>query len=368
MSGAPTFRACLAGSIKGRGTARNPVGRFEGHRRALTDDGWHTLNLLAEEEVENGWPTEVRFETSKSAITRNSSPDVPFDRSINPYRGCEHGCIYCFARPTHAYYGLSPGLDFETKLTARNNLPELLERELSAVNYKPAPLALGANTDPYQPIERQLELTRGVVVVLTRTRHPFGIVTKSALVTRDIDLLTPAAADGAAHVSISLTTLDRDLARKLEPRAASPHRRLQAIEALAKAGIPVAVLASPMIPGLNDHELEAILTAGRDAGATDANTILVRLPLEISDLFQDWLRAHHPLKADRVMNLIRGCRDGKDYRSNFGTRMRGTGGYADLLMTRFKKARKRLGLNQDRWEVVGDHFQSPASLREPKLL
>jgi len=368
MSGSPTFRTSLAAIVKGRGTGRNPVGRYERHERALTDDGWTTLDTLAEEQSDAGWPTEVRFETSHSAITRNSSPDVPFDRSINPYRGCEHGCIYCFARPSHAYAGLSPGLDFETKLTARTNLAALLETELSKPGYEPAPLALGANTDPYQPIDRQLELTRALVQILSETRHPFGIVTKSALVQRDIDLLAPAAAEGTVQVSISVTTLDRDLARRMEPRAASPHRRLQTIESLNRAGIPVAILASPMIPGLNDHELEAILEAGKNAGAVDANTILVRLPLEINDLFQDWLRSHAPLKADKVMSLIRSCRDGANYQSAFGTRMRGTGPYAELLATRFKRARQKLGLHGNRWHLRSDLFTNPAQLKQPRFL
>lgn len=347
------------GPLKGRGTARNPAGRFEAVARVAVDDGWDGLADRAEALAEDGIATEVREEASKSAITRNTSPDVPFDRSVNPYRGCEHGCIYCFARPSFAFYGLSPGLDFETKLTARTDIAAVLERELAAPRYRPAPLALGANTDPYQPVERRLRITRAVVEVLARTRHPFGIITKGGLVTRDIDLLAPAAADDTAHVAVSITTLDPDLARRMEPRAAGPTQRLRAVAALADAGVPVTVLASPMIPGLNDHELEAILAAAREAGATRANTILVRLPNELASLFEDWLHTHAPDRAKRVLSRIRQARGGKLNDARFGTRLRGDDAHARLLRHRFEKACARLGLEGRRWDMRTDLFRPP---------
>ncbi len=340
---------------RGRAAVSNRAGRFEPHGRDPFDDGWGGLEALADRKVE----TTVTWEQPKAAINDVRSPDVPFERSLNPYRGCEHGCIYCFARPTHAFHGLSPGLDFETKLIAKRNLAQLLRRELAGRRYTPRPIALGANTDPYQPVERTLGITRSVLEVLAETGHPFGIITKSAAVTRDIDLIAPVARQAAAHVSVSVTTLDPRLARAMEPRAANPTRRLAAIRALADAGIPVAVLASPMIPGLNDHELEAILAAGRDAGATMANTILVRLPLEIAPLFQEWLHQVAPGRADRVMSLIRQCRGGDVYDSRWGIRMRGVGPYADMLSARFRAACRRLGFGKRGWDLAVDQFRSP---------
>lgn len=326
--------------VKGRGAISNAASRYERETRALIDDGW-TENEALSETVR----TVVASASAKSIIARNSSPDVPFEQSVNPYQGCEHACIYCFARPTHAYLGLSPGLDFETRLFAKRNAAALLARELRAKSYVCRPLALGANTDPYQPIERTERITRQILEVCRDFRQPVSIVTKSALVLRDLDILAPMAADGLASVAMSVTSLDRDLARVMEPRASTPSRRLDAIRDLSAAGVPVAVLASPMIPALNDHELEAILEAAAGAGASTASYILLRLPLEIKELFEEWLRAHAPDRADRVLSLIRQCRDGELYASQFGTRMRGTGPIAELLSRRFAVACKRLRLN-----------------------
>lgn len=322
---------------KGRGAPNNKTGRYEESIKEVFDDGWDTLATESRK-----LETELFIDSAKSIITYNQSPDVPFDRSINPYRGCEHGCVYCFARPTHAYYGLSPGLDFESKLFHKPNAPDLLKKELAAKNYHPAPIALGINTDAYQPVERKLQLTRRILNVLGETRHPVSIITKSSMIERDLDLLVPMAKLNLIHVGISITTLDHELSRRLEPRAASPKRRLQTLQTLAESGIPVSVLIAPLIPVLTDSELEIILESTRNAGALDAEYILLRLPLEVAELFEDWLQNHEPLKADHVMNRIRDSRGGKTYNSTFGSRMVGTGIFADLLAQRFKVAMKKL--------------------------
>ncbi|MBM4208529.1 MAG: PA0069 family radical SAM protein [Gammaproteobacteria bacterium] len=322
---------------KGRGALSNNTGRFESHIKEDFDDGWDDPDKYPAQIA-----TQLFVDSAKTIITYNQSPDVDFDRSINPYRGCEHGCVYCFARPTHAYYGLSPGLDFETKLFYKPNAPELLKAELTAKNYRPSPVALGINTDGYQPVERQLKLTRRLLQVLHDTRHPVSIVTKSALIERDLDLLIPMAQQGLIHVCLSITTLNANLARRMEPRAASPKRRLQTLSVLAEAGVPVSVLIAPLIPFLNDCKLETILHKAKDAGALDAGYVFLRLPHELKDLFAEWLNTHEPLKAERVLHRIYDSRGGKAYDSAFGTRMRGTGEFADLLAQRFHLAMKKL--------------------------
>jgi DNA repair photolyase len=343
---------------KGRGAVSNRAGRYERLAAVRVDDGWGPPPDGEERQPER-LETTLLVDSARTVITRNDSPDVPFDRSINPYRGCEHGCVYCFARPTHARLGLSPGLDFETKLFHKPEAPALLERELRRQGYRPAPIALGANTDPYQPVERTLGLTRAVLKVLADFEHPVGAITKSALVARDLDILTPMAERRLATVCVSVTTLDRDLARRMEPRAATPQRRLETVRRLSEAGVPVAVLASPMIPGLNDHELEGILEAAAEAGAVRANYILLRLPLEIADLFAEWLEAHAPNRAKRVLSLIRQSRGGRLYRSEFGSRMKGEGVHADLLAARFRRAVRRFGLDGPSWELDTGRFRSP---------
>ncbi len=350
------------GGLRGRGAVSNPTARFEAVREEAFDDGW------TPDEVPDRVPTEVLFDRTKTIIARNDSPDVPFDRSVNPYRGCEHGCVYCFARPSHAWLGFSPGLDFETKIMAKRSAADLLRRELRRPAYRPAPLALGSNTDPYQPIERELRITRGVLEVLAEARHPTGVVTKSALVLRDLDLLVPMAEEGLVRVMVSITTLDRELARRMEPRAATPGRRLDTVRALAEAGVPVGVLASPMIPALNDPELEAILEAARDAGADAAGYILLRLPLEIKDLFGEWLETHYPTKASRVEALLRDARQGALYQARFGERMKGQGPYAELLATRFRVAVRRLGLNAEAPPLRADRFRPPRAPGAPRTL
>lgn len=327
-----------ASPFKGRGAGSNPDNRFEQHSRERIDDGWDSLAL-----TEEAPRTTLELDTSRSVISYNQSPDVPFDRSINPYRGCEHGCVYCFARPTHAWLGLSPGLDFETRLYHKPDAPELLRRELGRRGYTAAPIALGINTDAYQPVERRLGLTRRILEVLAETRHPLTIVTKSALVERDLDILAPLAADNLCEVAVSLTTLDSSLSRRLEPRAVAPHRRLETVTRLSEVGVPVSVLVAPLIPVLTDAELEALLEAAHAAGARDAGYVLLRLPHEVKDLFADWLQMHAPLKAEHVLNRVRDCRGGRDYDATFGRRMRGTGIFADLLAQRFKQAYRRLG-------------------------
>jgi DNA repair photolyase len=320
---------------KGRGALSNRASRFS-DRQFERDDG-----LEADSPV-----TECLPETATSIIARNRSPDVPFEQSINPYRGCEHGCTYCYARPTHAYLDLSPGLDFETRLRHKHNAAAQLERELSRPGYRCAGITLGANTDAYQPVEQQLRISRQILEVLQRFRHPVAVITKSSLVTRDIDILARMAADGLASVAISVTTLDNELKRRLEPRAAAPAARLEAIRQLSAAGIPVTVLFAPVIPGLNDSEMERILAAARDAGASRAAWMLLRLPLELGALFREWLQAHYPLRADRVTSLLRQCRAGRDNDPRFGHRMRGTGPFAALFSQRFRLACRRLGLSE----------------------
>ncbi|UVE17871.1 PA0069 family radical SAM protein [Pseudomonas sp. LS44] len=325
---------------RGRGTASNPHNRFAPTRTVLEDDGWY------QDEVPPSRATEVRIEKAKTILTRNQSPDVGFDRSVNPYRGCEHGCIYCFARPSHAYWDLSPGIDFETKLIAKTNLASRLEEELSKPGYVPKPLALGINTDAYQPIEREHQLTRQALEVCLRFRHPLHIITKSSLILRDLDLLGELASLNLVSVAFSLTTLDDELKRIMEPRAAAPAARLRSMRALHEHGVPVSAICAPMIPMINDMELEALLEAARDAGAHSAGYVLLRLPLEIAELFEEWLAAHFPERAAHVMSLIRQSRGGKNYDSGFGTRMRGEGVFADLLAQRFHLATKRLGLKR----------------------
>ncbi len=341
---------------KGRGALSNRSGRFETHQRTLVDDGWGSLEAAAREPAPR---TRVENDASRGVIARNQSPDVPFDRSINPYRGCEHGCVYCFARPTHAWLGLSPGLDFETRLFAKPEAAACLRRELAAPGYRPATLALGTSTDPYQPIERGLRITRQVLEVLAEARHPVAIITKSPLVVRDLDLLAPMAEAGLVRVLLSVTTLDRDLARRLEPRAPTPARRLAAVRELAAAGVPTGVLAAPMIPALNDAELEAILEAAAAAGAATAGYVLLRLPLEIKTLFEEWLEAHYPDRKARVLKLVRETRGGQLYDPAWGTRMRGRGVYADLLARRFEVACRRLGLDRTAWHLDTSQFRRP---------
>jgi DNA repair photolyase len=324
---------------RGRAAVSNPACRFAATHTEAVDDGW------TPEPAPRQARTRIHRDASRSVIARNDSPDVPFDRSVNPYRGCEHGCIYCFARPSHAYLGHSPGLDFETEIHAKPDVPDRLRAELARPGYRPATLALGANTDPYQPVERDLTITRRLLQVLLETRHPVAVITKSYLVTRDIDLLEALAAERLATVMVSITSLDNRLARSMEPRASAPRRRLEAIRRLTTAGIPCGVLASPMIPGLNDHELERILAAAAQAGAGTANTLLVRLPGEVKDLFQEWLSTHYPDRAERVLSLIRQCRNGALNDSDFGSRMQGRGPYAELLGQRFRLACRKLGLN-----------------------
>lgn len=340
---------------RGRGAASNASGRFERESRAETHDGWDI------EEERPGLRTEVALESARTIISRNSSPDIPFDRSLNPYRGCEHGCVYCFARPTHAYLGLSPGLDFETKLTAKPNAPALLAKELAKPGYRVAPLAMGTNTDPYQPIERDYRIMRGVLEVLQAARHPLTLVTKSALITRDVDILGDMAQSLLAGVGISVTTLDHRLARRLEPRASTPILRLRAIETLARAGVPTGVMVAPLIPALNDHEIEQILTAARDAGARWAEYVALRMPHEIKELFREWLEEHAPDRAPRVLRYVREMHGGKDYDPEWGKRLRGEGVYAQMMGRRFRAARKRLGLDAPRPDLRCDLFQPPAA-------
>ena len=350
---APGLEEILARPVKGRGAVGNPTGRFEAAERVEVSDGWDEARDLP------SIVTSVTPERTKSLITRNDSPDIGFDRSINPYRGCEHGCVYCFARPTHAFVGLSPGLDFETKLFVKQGAAERLERELAAPRYKPRTIAIGTNTDPYQPIERQHRVMRSVLEVLARADHPVGIVTKSALVVRDIDLLAPMAAKGLAKVAISVTTLDGSLARTMEPRAAAPEKRLRAIEALASAGIPVTVMVAPLIPAINDAEIETILARAHAAGAREAGYVVLRLPLEVRDLFRDWLLHHFPDRLRHVMSLVQSMREGKDYDSTWGERMTGTGPYAWMLGRRFEIAAEKLGFAKQRTRLRTDLFRPP---------
>ncbi|WP_134494423.1 PA0069 family radical SAM protein [Microvirga pakistanensis] len=339
---------------RGRGAASNPSGRYEPARRESFDDGWDI------EEDLPPLPTEVIIEKPRTIITKNDSPDILFEKSINPYRGCEHGCSYCFARPTHAYQGLSSGLDFETKIFAKPNAAELLEKELRAPNYQPTTIALGANTDPYQPVERKFRITRSILEVLNRANHPVGIVTKSALVTRDIDLLSQMADKQLVKVALSITTLDPKLARKMEPRAATPAKRLETVRRLSEAGIPVTVLVAPIIPAINDHEIEAILKASQLAGAQEAGYVLLRLPHDLKDLMRDWLVEHYPDKLKHVFSLLQEARGGKDYDSDWSTRQSGVGPYAWMIGRRFETAAERLGLNKRNLSLRKDLFAPPA--------
>ncbi|MER8961882.1 PA0069 family radical SAM protein [Mesorhizobium sp. M0959] len=347
---------------RGRSAGINPSGRFEPVSRHVFDDGWNSLEELPP------FKTEVQVEKPRTIITRNESPDISFDRSINPYRGCEHGCVYCFARPTHSFMGLSPGLDFESKLFAKPDAARLLDKELSRDNYQPRTIAIGTNTDPYQPIEKQYRIMREILEVLEARGHPVGIVTKSALVTRDIDILSRMAERGLAKVALSVTTLDRMLARTMEPRASTPTKRLDAIRQLSDAGIPASVMVAPIIPGLTDPEMERILDSAQAAGAREAGYVLLRLPLEVAPIFKDWLLRHYPDRYRHVMSLIRSMRDGKDYDSEWGKRMKGSGPYAWQIGRRFEIAAKRLGLNAERRSLRTDQFVPAAKATEQLML
>jgi DNA repair photolyase len=338
---------------RGRGTLSNASGRYEPIARIAFDDGWQSLEELPP------FATTVSVDATRKIITRNESPDISFDRSINPYRGCEHGCVYCFARPTHAYLGLSPGLDFESKLFVKPDAPALLEKELSAPGYVPRTMAIGTNTDPYQPIERKYQVMRGILDVLERAGHPVGIVTKSALILRDLDILARMAERNLAKVAISVTTLDAKIARTMEPRAATPQRRLEALRQLSAAGVPTSVMVAPVIPAINDADIERILDAASIAGVKGAGYVLLRLPLEVRDLFVEWLRANYPDREKHVMKLIRDMRGGKDYDSTFGQRMTGSGPYAWMIGRRFENACARLGLNTHRRPLTTEHFHPP---------
>ncbi len=358
----PLRRAPGEAPERGRGATFNPQNRYRREGREAYDDGWPDTSADSDADDEPApIKTTVTIQPARTIIAHNASPDIPFTQSINPYQGCEHGCIYCYARPTHAYHDLSPGLDFETKLFAKPNAPTLLRAELAKRGYRCDPIALGTNTDPYQPIEREWKITRGILEVLAEHEHPFTIVTKSALVERDLDLIAPMAAKNMARVYVSITTLDKELARSLEPRAATPLRRLQAVKALTEAGVPVGVLAAPVIPQLNDRDLEAILEAAAAHGARHAGWIMLRLPLEVAPLFRDWLDAHYPLRAEHVMSVLRQLRGGRDYDARFGERMRGTGPFAELIETRFALACKRLGLNRDRAPLDASRFRPPVA-------
>ena len=338
---------------RGRGAATNRTGRYEAEIREALHDGWDIPEDLPP------LRTEVSIERPRKVITRNTSPDIDFDRSINPYRGCEHGCIYCYARPTHAWLGLSPGLDFETRLIARPEAPDILARELAAKSYRPAMIAIGTNTDPYQPIEKDRRIMRRILEVLRDHRHPVGVVTKGTLIERDADVLGEMGRMGLARVGISMTTLDAKLARVMEPRVPSPARRLAAIRTLTQAGCPVRVMVSPMIPALTDPEMETILAAAAKAGAVAASYITLRLPLEVAPLFRDWLEEHVPGQAARVLARVREMHGGQDYAADWGSRMRGHGRYAELLRARFKLATRRLGLVRDLPPLRTDLFRVP---------
>lgn len=353
----------MADPIKGRGAVSHLAHRFESLTRAADGD-WLDWTAAIDSDDSESVPvpplrTRVSFETARSLITYNDSPDIPFDRSVNPYRGCEHGCIYCYARPTHSYLNLSPGLDFETRLVAKRNAAELLRRELAAPAYRPGLIALGTATDAYQPIERELRLTRAVLEVLAETAHPVGIVTKAALIERDLDLLVPMAHQGLVQTFVSITTLDTVLSRKLEPRAASPARRLRTVRTLAEAGVPVHVNFAPVIPFINEPELERVVEEAAQAGASGVHYTIVRLPWEVAPLFEEWLAAHFPDRAARVMNRIREMRGGARNESDFATRMKGHGVWADLIRQRFMKARARAGLAQESPPLRTDHFRPP---------
>jgi DNA repair photolyase len=353
------------GPTKGRGAPANPAGRFERLAHEPCDDGWGSLEELSADPAP---ATRTIVDHSRTIITRNDSPDIPFDRSINPYQGCEHGCVYCYARPSHAYLGLSAGLDFETRIMVKPGAAALLRAELARPGYRPAALSLGANTDPYQPLEKRLRITRGILEVLHETRHPVGIVTKSALVLRDLDLLAPMSRLGLARVWLSVTTLDAALARRLEPRAAQPRRRLEAVRALAAAGVEVGILVAPIIPALTDHELERIVAAAAAAGARSCGYTLVRLPFEVKELMVAWLEAHYPSRARHVLSLIRQCRDGRLNDPRFGHRHRGQGLYAELIAQRFARATARHDLTRRSLPARTDLFRPPGADRQLSLL
>lgn len=342
--------------IKGRGAASNREGRFESVRREPVDDGW--FPDLPDDATRPA--TSVTVERARGIVSRNASPDVPFEQSVNPYRGCEHGCIYCYARPSHAYLNLSPGLDFETRLFAKSNAADLLRDTLARPGYRPSPITLGANTDPYQPVEKRWRITRQLLEVLAEARHPCTIITKSAMVERDLDLLAELARDGLAAVLVSVTSLDNRLSAKLEPRASAPHRRLRAIGALSAAGVPVGVLVSPVIPMVTDVDLEEILARARAAGATQAGYAIVRLPGEVAALFREWLEEHLPARAAHVMSLVQQMRGGRDNDPRFGVRMKGEGVFAELIARRFKVATRRLGfLRGEAHDLRCDLFRAP---------
>lgn len=343
-------------SHHGRGAVSCPAGRFEHLERLLVDDGW-----LDGRDDAPKLATHLHRDAARGVVNDISSPDLGYTRSVNPYRGCEHGCIYCYARPSHSYLGYSAGLDFETEIFHKPDAPALLQQELAAKDYRPCPILLGSNTDCYQPVERELRLTRAIIEVLAAANHPLLITTKSALVTRDADLLAPMAEKQLACVNLSLTTLDPTLARAMEPRASAPYKRLKAMELLAKAGIPVGVMTAPMIPGLNDSEMEKLLQSARDAGARYANYTVLRLPYELKTLFEEWLRKHYPERADRVLSLVRQMRGGKLYDAQFGTRMTGQGDYADLIAQRFAVATKKLGYDKKAERMRIDLFTPPAA-------
>src|SRR5215475_12396451 len=340
---------------RGRGAQSNATGRYEPLARIAFDDGWQSFEELPP------FKTTVTIDSTRKIIARNDSPDISFDRSINPYRGCEHGCIYCFARPTHAYLGLSPGLDFETKLFAKPDAPKLLERELAAPGYAPRTIAIGTNTDPYQPIEREHQIMRRILEVLDRCGHPVGIVTKSALVLRDLDILARMAQRHLVKVALSVTTLDRRLARVMEPRAATPAKRVEAIRLLSEAGIPTSAMVAPIIPAITDSEIETILETVRDAGAVSAGYVLLRLPLEIKELFREWLATEFPDRATHAINILRSMHGGKDYTPEWGIRQRGTGPYAEQISARFRLAAKRLGFNEWTAKLRTDLFRPPVA-------
>ena len=350
----PSCNAAPAPARKGRGAVTNVSGRYEKDCREAFDDGWSSTDPEPPP-----LKTEITVETARTIITRNDSPDLSFDRTINPYRGCEHGCVYCYARPNHAYAGLSPGLDFESRLFAKPNAAALLEAELADPRYVPNTIVLGGVTDVYQPIERTWKITRSLLEVLAAHRHPVALVTKSALVLRDLDILAPMAAAGLAKVAVSVTTLDPKLARVMEPRAAAPHRRIETIRTLAAAGVPTSIMTAPLIPSLNDHEIDALLDAAAAAGAGAAGYVALRLPLEIAALFQEWLHAHVPDRAARVMKLVRGMRGGRDYDPRWGARQRGEGPYAAMMAQRFRAAARRTGLDKPRRQLDVTQFRRP---------
>lgn len=347
---------------RGRASGINPAGRFEAFSHDVFDDGWNSFEDLPP------FKTDVQVERARTIITPNSSPDISFNRSINPYRGCEHGCVYCFARPSHAYQGMSAGIDFESRLFVKPDAAQLLEAEITRPGYKMEPIAIGTNTDPYQPIEREWMVMRAILEVLERHNHPVGIVTKSALILRDKDILERMAAKGLVKVALSVTTMDRRLARTMEPRASTPSKRMEAVKALSDAGIPTSVMVAPIIPGLNDHEIERILDAAAGLGARHAGYVLLRLPLDVAPVFKEWLLRHYPERYRHVMSLIRSMRGGKDYDAQWGKRMRGTGPYAVQIGRRFELAAKRYGLSLNRQRLNMDLFKTPKADQEQLAL